>query len=90
MVWAYLGPLPAPLLPRWDLLVEPDLDREVNVYPLPCNWLQCMDNSVDPVHFELSARRLRQLRAREKGQTAGDVPGQARQDRLRRLQATAS
>jgi len=52
MIFAYLGPLPAPLLPRWDLLVEPDLDREVNVFPLPCNWLQCMDNSVDPVHFE--------------------------------------
>ena len=44
--------LPAPLLPRWDLLVEPDLDREANVFPLPFNWLQCMDNSVDPVHFE--------------------------------------
>jgi len=52
MLFAYLGPLPAPLLPRWDLLVEPDLDRDVNVFPLPCNWLQCMDNSVDPVHFE--------------------------------------
>jgi len=52
MLWAYLGPLPAPLLPRWDLLVEPDLDREVIVYPLPCNWLQCIDNSFDPVHFE--------------------------------------
>jgi 5,5'-dehydrodivanillate O-demethylase oxygenase subunit len=52
MIFGYLGPLPAPLLPRWDLLVEPDLDRDVNVFPLPCNWLQCMDNSVDPVHFE--------------------------------------
>ncbi len=52
MIFAYLGPLPAPLLPRWDLLVEPDLDREAMVFPLPCNWLQCMDNSVDPVHFE--------------------------------------
>ena len=52
MIWAYLGPQPAPLLPRWDLLVDPELDREVHVYPLPCNWLQCMDNSMDPVHFE--------------------------------------
>jgi 5,5'-dehydrodivanillate O-demethylase len=52
LLFAYLGPLPAPLLPRWDLLVEPDLDRAVNVFPLPCNWLQCMDNSADPVHFE--------------------------------------
>ena len=30
---------------------EPDLDREVNVFPLPCNWLRCMDNSVDPVRL---------------------------------------
>jgi len=52
LLWAYLGPLPAPLLPRWDILVEPDLDRDVVMYPLPCNWLQCMDNSFDPVHFE--------------------------------------
>lgn len=52
MIFAYMGKLPAPLLPRWDLMVEPDLDRDVNVFPIPCNWLQCMDNSVDPVHFE--------------------------------------
>jgi 5,5'-dehydrodivanillate O-demethylase len=52
MVWAYMGPQPAPLLPRWDLLVRDDLDRAIEVVPLPCNWLQCMDNSADPVHFE--------------------------------------
>ena len=52
LIWAYLGPLPAPELPRWDLLVDPELDREVHVFPLPCNWLQCMDNALDPVHFE--------------------------------------
>jgi 5,5'-dehydrodivanillate O-demethylase len=52
LIWAYLGPLPAPELPRWDLLVDPELDREIHVFPLPCNWLQCMDNALDPVHFE--------------------------------------
>ena len=44
--------LPAPLLPRWDLLVQDDLIRTVDIHPLPCNWLQCMDNSLDPLHFE--------------------------------------
>jgi len=52
MLFAYFGPEPAPLLPRWDLLVRDDLDRAVEIHPLPCNWLQCMDNAADPVHFE--------------------------------------
>jgi 5,5'-dehydrodivanillate O-demethylase len=52
VVWAYLGPAPAPLLPRWDSLVAPGLNRDIKVTPLNCNWLQCMDNSLDPIHFE--------------------------------------
>jgi len=52
LLWAYMGPAPAPLLPRWDLLVREDLDRAIEIHMLPCSWLQCMDNSADPVHFE--------------------------------------
>jgi 5,5'-dehydrodivanillate O-demethylase len=52
LVFAYFGPDPVPLLPRWDVLVRDDLDRAVEIHMLPCNWLQCMDNSADPVHFE--------------------------------------
>jgi 5,5'-dehydrodivanillate O-demethylase len=52
LIWAYMGPQPAPLLPRWDVLVREDTDRVIDMHPLPCNWLQCMDNSLDPVHFE--------------------------------------
>ncbi len=52
LIFAYLGPQPAPLLPHYDLYVRDDLDRNVEIVELPCNWLQCMDNSVDPVHFE--------------------------------------
>jgi len=52
MLFAYFGPQPAPLVPQWDLLVRDDLDRAVEIHPLPCNWLQCMDNAADPVHFE--------------------------------------
>ena len=29
-----------------------DLDREIGITRLPCNWLQIMENSMDPVHFE--------------------------------------
>jgi 5,5'-dehydrodivanillate O-demethylase oxygenase subunit len=51
-VWAYLGPEPVPLLPRWDLLVREDLDRSIGVTHLPINFLQAMENSMDPIHFE--------------------------------------
>jgi 5,5'-dehydrodivanillate O-demethylase oxygenase subunit len=52
VLFAYLGPQPAPLLPKWDFLMREDLDRDVMISELPCNWLQCMDNSLDPIHFE--------------------------------------
>ncbi|MPZ15895.1 MAG: Rieske 2Fe-2S domain-containing protein [Chloroflexi bacterium] len=52
LVWAYLGPEPRPLLPRWEGVARSDIDRTVSFKPLPCNWVQCMDNSMDPVHFE--------------------------------------
>jgi 5,5'-dehydrodivanillate O-demethylase oxygenase subunit len=49
---AYMGPAPAPLVPRWDLFVMDNVVRDVGVTVLPCNWLQCMENSLDPVHVE--------------------------------------
>jgi len=52
LIFAYLGPEPAPLVPRWDVLVRDELDRVVEIHELPCNWLQCMDNAADPMHFE--------------------------------------
>ena len=52
LVWTYIGPEPVPLLPRWDLLVREDLDRDIGVTHLPINFLQAMENSMDPIHFE--------------------------------------
>ena len=52
LIWAYLGPEPVPLLPRWDLLVRGDLHRDIGLTVVDCNWLQCMENSHDPVHTE--------------------------------------
>jgi 5,5'-dehydrodivanillate O-demethylase len=52
LIWAYLGPDPAPLLPRYEGYVSEAINRGVVIKTLPCNWLQCMDNSMDPVHFE--------------------------------------
>ena len=52
LIFAYLGPQPAPLLPRWELLtMKGAVLRETFIADLPCNWLQCMENSVDPVHL---------------------------------------
>jgi 5,5'-dehydrodivanillate O-demethylase oxygenase subunit len=52
LIFAYLGPEPAPLLPRWEAFVRDDLVKKLTFKKLPCNWVQCMDNSADPVHFE--------------------------------------
>ena len=52
LLWAYLGPSPAPLLPRWSPFVWPDTVHDIAISILPCNWLQCQENSLDPVHVE--------------------------------------
>ncbi len=52
LVFAYLGPEPAPLLPKWDLLGLKNVYRDIGACVIPCNWLQIMENSVDPVHAE--------------------------------------
>jgi 5,5'-dehydrodivanillate O-demethylase oxygenase subunit len=52
LIWAYLGPQPAPLLPRFEAYAREDINRGVLIKKLPCNWVQCMDNSMDPTHFE--------------------------------------
>jgi len=52
LLFAYLGPAPAPLLPRWDVYVMDNVVRDIGVAVLPCNWLQCQENSLDPVHLE--------------------------------------
>jgi len=51
LFWAYLGPEPVPALPKLDLWVRKDGRHRIYVQPvLDCNWLQPMENSVDPAH----------------------------------------
>ena len=52
LLWAYLGPEPAPLLPDWEPFSWSNGFVQIVVSELPCNWLQCQENSIDPVHFE--------------------------------------
>jgi 5,5'-dehydrodivanillate O-demethylase len=52
LLWTYLGPDPAPELPIWDPFTWQNGFREVVCAEVPCNWFQCQENSIDPVHFE--------------------------------------
>ncbi|MGE5216332.1 MAG: Rieske 2Fe-2S domain-containing protein [Chloroflexota bacterium] len=52
LLWAYLGPEPRPLLPRWDVLAWENGRRWIQKQEIiKCNWLQPMENSVDPSHL---------------------------------------
>jgi len=52
LIFAYLGPEPAPLVPRWDLFTRLEAPREIGIAVIPCNWLQIVENALDPVHVE--------------------------------------
>jgi 5,5'-dehydrodivanillate O-demethylase len=52
LLWAYLGPEPAPLLPTWEPFTWRNGFVQIVFSEIPCNWLQAQENSIDPVHFE--------------------------------------
>lgn len=51
LVWGYLGPEPAPLLPDWAGFQSPGFTVAAFLH-LPCNWVQVMEGFYDPVHIE--------------------------------------
>lgn len=67
MLWAYMGPQPAPLLPDWETFNWPNCHVQVVMAEIPCNWLQCQENTVDPVHFEWMHNNGPQRRAGDFG-----------------------
>lgn len=52
LIWAYLGPHPVPELPDWEPFSWANGFSQIIISKVPCNWLQCQENSIDPVHFE--------------------------------------
>ena len=52
LLWAYMGPLPAPELPVHEPFTRTNCFKEIAICDIPCNWFQCQENSIDPVHFE--------------------------------------
>ncbi len=67
LIWAYLGPLPAPLLPKDDLFVREDGFRQIVAHTLPCNWLQVMENRADLGHAYYTHGRMGQYIAERMG-----------------------
>lgn len=68
LLFAYMGPLPAPALPRWDLFVWPNSLRQIAVNVMDCNWLQCQENTGDPLHSVWTHGRLFQYALERGGQ----------------------
>lgn len=59
MYWAYMGPPPAPVIPHYDVWVRQDGRRRLVIQPqLDANWLQPMENSVDPAHLQVLHQEL--------------------------------
>ena len=54
ILWAYLGPTPAPLIPDWEPFHWEDGLVQIVTARLDCNWLQCHENSIEPDSGSLS------------------------------------
>jgi 5,5'-dehydrodivanillate O-demethylase len=50
--WTYMGPGEPPVFPEHDYLVQENTLRDIGVTMLPINWVQAMENSLDPTHLE--------------------------------------
>src|SRR6478672_11251600 len=47
LIWTYMGPPPAPVIPHYDAWTRRDGTYRVQFQPqLDCNWVQAMENSV--------------------------------------------
>ncbi len=54
LYWAYMGPSPAPVIPKYDVWARKDGTHWLRVLPrLDCNWFQAMENSVDTSHLHV-------------------------------------
>ncbi len=68
LLWAYMGPLPAPELPKWEPMMWEYAARDIAIARLPCNWLQCQENSLDPIHLEWLHARYGEYERWRRGQ----------------------
>lgn len=78
LIFAYLGPLPAPLLPRWDLFAMDNIARDIGWTVIPCNWMQAMENSLDPTHAEWLHGKYFDYEWDRLGRAGQPMPGRGR------------
>ena len=51
LCWTYMGPLPAPEIPPYDVWMRRDGHHRVQFQPrLDCNWIQVQEGSIDSSH----------------------------------------
>ena len=41
-----------PLVPTWEPFTWQNGFTQISFTEIPCNWFQCQENSIDPVHNE--------------------------------------
>ncbi len=59
VIFAYLGPPEAvPAFPLLDTCEDPDTELVPFSIHYPCNWLQCLENTQDPVHSTFLHTRI--------------------------------
>jgi 5,5'-dehydrodivanillate O-demethylase len=72
--WAYLGPLPAPAIPKFDVFVLKNGRRNITVYPtLDCNWFAAAENAVDSTHLQILHQALPMSPRRPSNTTRGYI-----------------
>jgi 5,5'-dehydrodivanillate O-demethylase len=53
LLWAYMGPADQkPLVPNYEAFTRTNGFVQIVLADVPCNWYQCHENTIDPVHFE--------------------------------------
>jgi 5,5'-dehydrodivanillate O-demethylase len=72
--WAYMGPLPAPVLPKYDVFMRRDGRYRITVYPrLDCNWFVAAENGVDSTHLQLLHQEPPDARVKPADSTRGYI-----------------
>ena len=74
LYWGYLGPSPAPVIPKYDVWARTDGWRWIRALPrLDCNWFQAMENSVDTSHLHILHQELVTRGFTVRGTTRGTI-----------------
>jgi 5,5'-dehydrodivanillate O-demethylase oxygenase subunit len=80
LYWAYLGPLPAPLLPTCDIMAMATLKRIVEVPDIQAHWLQVVENHVDGMHVHVLHQATRSEQKYMVNTTRGSIDRLASMD----------